>query len=230
MKAFYSNAAFPAVPRKSASGEGSNLGPATVTSLRILQKVIRDYNITSMIDIPCGDANWIFDAWETDSLMLYIGLDNVRAVIDVNHQRFAHHANKEFRVWDGSNCPLPRYHVLGSSSGGNAPPRSAPVDLVHSRDVLQHLPLDQAVQFLCNVFMSGARFFVTTTYPNGDNSKISQGRNYRNDLFSHPFNLMRDETACTPTHPSVEDDETCVFDLTQPWVTTWIKNEKCGGG
>jgi hypothetical protein len=222
LTAFYSNATLPSVRRKSASGKGSDLGIATSTSLRIIQKVIRDHNVTSMIDIPCGDANWIFDARETDSLKLYIGLDIVRAVIDVNKQRFAHHSNKIFRVWDGSICPLPRY-VLG----GKHDDRS--VDLVHSRDVLQHLPLDQAVQFICNVFLSGARFFVTTTFPNGGNNNISGGDYYRNDLFSHPFNLMREGAACTPTHPRVEPDDTCVFDLTQPWIATWIKSKNCGG-
>jgi hypothetical protein len=218
--AFYSNATYPAVQRKSASGAGSDLGNATSTSLQIIQKVIVDHNVTGMIDLPCGDANWIFDARETDSLELYIGLDIVRAVIDVNNQLFAHHSNKQFRVWDGSKCPLPRY-VLGG--------KDRSVDLVHSRDVLQHLPLDQAIQFVCNVFLSGARFFVTTTFPKGRNKNIPMGEFYHNDLFSHPFNFKRDAAACTPTHPSMEPDDTCVFDLTQAWVTTWIKNKNCGG-
>jgi hypothetical protein len=219
LTAFYSNAALPAVVRKSASGPGSDLGHSTSTSLRILQKAIRDHNVTSMIDIPCGDVNWIFDAWETDSLKLYIGMDIVRAVIDANNQRLAHHSNKIFRVWDGSKCPMPR---LVDDHGED---RS--VDLVHSRDVLQHLPLDEAVQFICNVLMSGARFFVTTTYPRGSNRNIRAGDWYQNNLFSDPFNLPRD-AACEPTHPESEPDHTCIFDLTQPWVTTWIKSKNCG--
>ena len=44
--------------RKSASGHGSDLGVATSESLRFLSDAIRQYNVTSMIDVPCGDANW----------------------------------------------------------------------------------------------------------------------------------------------------------------------------
>jgi hypothetical protein len=61
-----------------------------------MQEVMRDDYVMSMIDVPCGDVrNWMFDSWETDSLKLCIQLGIVRAVVDVNKQRFEHHSNEE---------------------------------------------------------------------------------------------------------------------------------------
>ena len=67
----------------------------------ILRETIQSENVKTMIDLPCGDLNWILDSWETDSLELYLGLDIAKPVIDVNVQRLAHHSNKLFRRWDG---------------------------------------------------------------------------------------------------------------------------------
>ena len=97
---FYSNANWPPKERISASGTGSYLGYNTNTSLDVIRKTISKYNVTAMIDLPCGDVNWIFDSWETDSLELYIGLDVVSAVISRNKERLKHHINKVFEHWD----------------------------------------------------------------------------------------------------------------------------------
>lgn len=216
---FYSNGEWPPKARKSASGRGSYLGYPTQASLQVLRTTIQDYNVTTMIDIPCGDVNWIFDSWETDSLELYIGLDIVEPVIDLNAKRLRHHSNKVFRHWDGAQCPLPMFQMTPDE-----PVRS--VDLVHSRDVLQHLPLQRGLQFLCHVIQSEARLLVTTTFPNGRNGNIKQeGRYYKNDLHSAPFDLPN-ATYCTPSHPRIEPDLTCVFDLTEAWVKGWIA-DKC---
>ena len=62
---FYSDAAWPtkAMRASSASGPGSNLGYATETSLKIIKDAIAKYNVQSMIDVPCGDVNWVFIVW-----------------------------------------------------------------------------------------------------------------------------------------------------------------------
>jgi hypothetical protein len=220
---FYSDAAWPPKERRSASGHGSDLGYATQVSMQVLQGAIKRYNIRTMIDVPCGDANWIFDSLETDTLELYIGLDIVKRLVEDNAARLAHHSNKVFRHWDGAKCPFPKI-VHGTVE------RS--VDLVHARDVLQHLTLPQGIQFLCHVFQSGARVFVTTSFPGTKtNRAIHEGEFFRNDLTVAPFNLPapKDDiiVTCTPTHPTIELDHTCVYDLTQPWVADWIAEKKC---
>lgn len=216
---FYSNGQWPPRERRSASGPGSDLGKATTTSLQILRTAITQYEVSTMIDLPCGDANWIFDSWETDSLELYIGLDVVRAIVDRNAERLQHHSNKIFRLWDGTTCPLPKFQV-----GSTGPVRAA--DLVHSRDVLQHLSKQQGLAFLCGVFTSGARVFVSTSFPDGSNGgDIEAGAFVHMNLHAAPYNLPRG--TCQGTHPDHESDETCVYDLTQPWVKKWIAQKNC---
>jgi hypothetical protein len=68
VEAFYNDAKWPPQERRSASGGGSDRGYATETSLRVLNEAIVAFNVSTMIDLPCGDVNWIFDSWPTDSL------------------------------------------------------------------------------------------------------------------------------------------------------------------
>jgi hypothetical protein len=220
---YYGNGQFPPEGRLSPSGRGSNLGYAVNVSIDFLRRTIRSYNITSMIDLPCGDANWIFDSWETDSLDAYIGLDIVTSVIALNQKRFEHHSNKLFELWDGTICALPKYYL---NSGLNTEPNYYPVDLIHSRDVLQHLKLSKAMSFLCHIMNSGARVLITTTFPSASNKKIRSGLFFHNNLDQPPFSMPRNESNCVFTHPDMEPDLTCVYDLTSDWVRPWVQR-KC---
>jgi len=133
--------------RASLSGIGSNIGGATDASIKFLAEVIQEYNVSSLLDIPCGDVNWQFESWEMDSLGVYVGADIVSSVIELNQQRFAHHSNKHFVVWDFSTCQLPSLTTV----------ENIPVyfDLVHVRDVFQHLPLMKAAAAAKNIRESG---------------------------------------------------------------------------
>ena len=216
VSALYSEAAWPPkeITRKSASGVGSYLGDMTQTSLRIIKDTINKHGVKSMIDIPCGDANWIFDSYVTDSLPFYLGLDVANVTIEVNSRmRFGHHKNKMFTFWDATACVLPKYKYKPDGP-------LTPFDLVHARDIIQHMKLDQGVQFFCNVFKSGARVLITTTYPNGKNLEIKEGSFYHNNLLKEPFSFPNVD--CTKTHHSHEPDHTCVYDLTEPWVGNFV--------
>ena len=215
---FYSNANWPPKERKSASGEGSHLGHATNSSLDVIRKTIERYNVTTMIDLPCGDVNWIFDSWETDSLELYIGLDVVSAVIARNKERLKHHFNKIFEHWDGTTCPLPKYKRFSDGQIKTA-------DLVHSRDVIQHLSQEQGVKFLCGVMTSGARVLIATSYPGGRNPNIKAGEWTAVNLHLPPYDIPRGD--CVATHPLHEPDETCVYDLTEDWSKDWVIKKGC---
>ena len=84
----------------SLSGTGSNKGVSTSRSLKYLAKVVVQNKITSVLDAPCGDANWQFDDFATDSLPVYLGMDIVQSVIKADNARFCHHTNKRFLQWD----------------------------------------------------------------------------------------------------------------------------------
>jgi len=199
--------------KKSSSGSGSALGN-TETSLEVIVNMTRKFGATSLLDIPCGDANWIFDSYETDTLPIYVGLDVTKAVVELNTQRFAHHSNKKFMFWDATECPLPKFRNITTGE-------EQPFDLVHVRDVIQHLSVDQGVKYFCNVFKSEAKVLITTTYPDGKNVDIKEGDFYQNNLEQEPFSFPASGN-CIPTHPNEEggggEDSTCVYDLT---AGTW---------
>jgi len=210
---YYGNAHWPPQlsRKKSASGVGSALGKATEISLEFIVNVTRRFGATSLLDIPCGDVNWIFDSYETDTLPIYVGLDITKAVLELNTQRFVHHSNKKFMFWDATECPLPRFRNVTNGA-------EQPFDIVHVRDVIQHLTLDQGVKYFCNVFKSGAKVLITTTFPeSGENVNIKEGEFYYNDLSREPFSFPTSDN-CFPTHPNEEGDSTCAYDLT---AGTW---------
>jgi hypothetical protein len=218
MDRFYNDAKWPPILLESFSGGGSNRGFQTEVSMAILKRVISEHNITTMIDVPCGDANWIFDSLETDSMPLYVGLDIVGSLIEFNQKRFAFHSNKRFYWWDGINCAFPKQTLHNDVL--------QPFELIHSRDVIQHLPLKDGLRFVCNVFLSGARWFVTTTHKFGSNRDIQKhGKYYANNLHAAPFNLP-DVGKCEATHPKLEADVTCVFDLSADWAAKY-RIENC---
>jgi len=195
------------------------LGPVTETSLRILKEAILLHGVRSVVDMPCGDVNWIFDSYVTDTLPLYVGLDIVNAVITSNNKRYSHHDNKHFFFWDATHCGVPRFFNVTTST-------EQPFDLIHVRDVIQHMSLSQGMTYFCGIFRSGAKLLVTTTYPKvSTNKKISEGGYYQNNLELEPFSFPI-STDCTPTHPAHEADSTCVYDLTLPWVGEFVAN-KC---
>ena len=180
--------------RESASGMGSNLGPPTAGSLQILRHTIQNYDVHTMVDVPCGDVNWQFGEWAVDSLQAYVGLDILPKLIKLNQRRFAFHSNKDFAVWDISQCQVP--HLEQSLESGEVVTR--PPDLVHMRYVLQHMTLDRALQAVINVVESGAHYFLATTYPAHKRGNSTRGVNimmvretgfYLNDLSLPPFSM-----------------------------------------
>lgn len=201
------------------SGSGSDMGRATAQSLEFLRNVIPKYKIRTVVDAPCGDTTWIFHAWETESLAQYIGLDVVRAVIRLNSMRFAHHANKHFARWDFVACGIPQMQTRGGAV--------VPVDMVHMRDVLQHLSVKSGMRAIKGVCAAGVRYLVTTTYnqtfaggkrtlkdtKTNDKDAVDGGW-YPNNLALPPFNLPT-PLSCVQTHPHIEPDFTCLYDLLQ---------------
>lgn len=95
------------------SGYGSSVEYNT-KYIELLKKIIKEYNITSIVDLGCGDFR-IGKSLYDDVNIKYIGYDTYKKVIDYNitqHERpkytFIHldfYMNKE-RIIDGDMCIL----------------------------------------------------------------------------------------------------------------------------
>ena len=69
----------------SKSGYGSEL-ENTKQIIKSLNKFIQDYNIKTVLDIPCGDFHW-FQKMQLDDLN-YTGADIVSEMIELNNINF----------------------------------------------------------------------------------------------------------------------------------------------
>jgi len=175
---YYSNP----TSRISLSGSGSDIGSKTQISLHFLAQTIEQQNVSSMVDVPSGDANWQFGDYRVDSVR-YAGLDLMHGLVDLNTQRFAHHSNKRFAAWDVAECPLPKLLDDGAT-------RPHAADLVNMRDLVQHLSLERGLQALTHAVQYGAPLLLATTHAgNATNVDVADGDYYANDLLAPPFSL-----------------------------------------
>jgi hypothetical protein len=93
-----------------------------------------------------------------DTLPVYLGADVVRSVIELDTKRFQHHRNKHFIPWDFAACPIPKYvDNLGSCDDHGEAKAGAikSFEVVHARDVIQHMPIEKGVQAVKNIMASG---------------------------------------------------------------------------
>jgi SAM-dependent methyltransferase len=153
---------------ESISGTGSDK-QQTARIVEELPRLLRRHGATSMLDIPCGDFNWMS---RVDLAGIeYIGGDIVPALVASNTERYAR-PGVSFRRLDLMSDPLP------------------PVDIVFCRDCLVHFSLADARRALANIAASGSRFLLTTTFPEHPrNRDIPTGLWRELDLESPPFML-----------------------------------------
>ncbi|HEY7871883.1 MAG TPA: class I SAM-dependent methyltransferase [Rudaea sp.] len=125
---------------ESRSGLGSTLH--TTQRLRmLLPALLRGLNVRSMLDAPCGDFNWMRHVDLGDTR--YVGCDIVGEIVLANR---AAHPDREFVKLDLVEDKLP------------------PVDLIFSRDCLQHLPEPDIWRALRNFRRSGATWLFTSSH------------------------------------------------------------------
>jgi hypothetical protein len=136
---------------ESRSGEGSTL-KQTQTLRPLLEALLEDLCITSLLDAPCGDFNWMRHVRLPPGCK-YIGCDIVPSLIAENQSKYGDTTgvgdacSRTFVQLDLCEDPLPQ------------------VDLILSRDFLVHLPFDDALAFLRNAQKSNSTYLLATTYP-----------------------------------------------------------------
>jgi hypothetical protein len=154
---------------ESGSGTGSELR-ATVDIRERLPELLTRLGVTSMLDAPCGDLNWMRHI--ELPVQKYHGMDIVASVIEKNQQEYGDE-QREFAVADLTSGKLPT------------------VDLVLCRDCLVHVSFQDAADILENFRSTGAKWLVINDYPNVEhNHNQFTGRNWRQlNLLLPPFNF-----------------------------------------
>jgi hypothetical protein len=164
---------------ESVSGAGSTLDQ-TVAIRAALPNLVRDCDIQTILDLPCGDFNWMKTL---DLPVRYIGGDVVKEIVSNNRARFTTH-ERSFIMCDLTRDPLPK------------------VDLVLCRDCLVHLSFDDIYKSLANLRRSGSMWLLTTTHVGGGpNLDIVSGEwrplNLRTRPFSFPRPILSIDEECT---------------------------------
>jgi hypothetical protein len=155
---------------ESVSGLGSEVW-VTHRMRRELADLIKQFDITSIADAPCGDLHWMQHV--NLGACRYIGIDIVQELIENNIKKFG--ATKEFRHLNLIDNVIEK------------------VDLILCRDMLAHLTYEQIFIVLKNFKKSGSKYLlvttgVTTTH-NVDMENTGECR--RLNLELPPFNFPR---------------------------------------
>ncbi len=153
---------------ETASGHGSELKVTNPIREKISQ-LIEEYRITSLLDAPCGDLNWMKHV--NLGSCSYIGIDIVKAIIDKNIEQYG--SNRQFIHQNLIDNEIPF------------------ANLILCRDLLAHLTFTDIFKVLKNFKNSGAKYLlVTTNIRTSINYDIDQSGGWRLlNLEKAPFNF-----------------------------------------
>lgn len=129
---------------ESVSGTGSNYAN-TKSLIDDLNKLLVDLEITSVLDIPCGDFNWMHHVDYKN--IKYIGADIVDELIKTNLEKYKDKGNYDFVVLNLIEDELPKS------------------DLIIVRDCFVHLSFQNIYQAIKNIKTSGSKYLITTSFP-----------------------------------------------------------------
>jgi SAM-dependent methyltransferase len=153
---------------ESLSGKGSDL-QQTRELVRELPKLLKAYEIQSILDIPCGDFHWMRQVDLRGCH--YIGGDIVMSLIESNQAKYQSE-HVEFRHLDIITSPLPN------------------ADLVHSRDCFIHLSFQHIFKSLKNIAATQSKYLAISDYPAAQRNKDIPTGHWRELNFKlPPFNF-----------------------------------------
>ena len=185
---------------ESRSGAGSDL-TQTQEIARHLPGLLKDLKVRSLLDLPCGDFNWMS---KLDlNAVNYIGADLVPELIDHLNEAYGNNSRKFITV-----------NIVNE-----VPPQT---DAVFCRDLFVHLSNSEVARAISNLRKSGAEYLITTTFPlrvkNLDLPLISREVAWRTiNLELSPFNFPKPihilNEACTEVGGSFSDKSVGVWKI-----------------
>ncbi|NVK28767.1 MAG: class I SAM-dependent methyltransferase [Flavobacteriia bacterium] len=183
--------------QESVSGPGSSK-EQTEEVVRILNKVITEYKIQRIADIPCGDFGWMKDVDLNGAS--YIGGDIVKELIKENTNRYVDRAECSFELIDLLSDPIPN------------------ADLLLVRDCTVHLSHEQVHLALENIRKSNVKYLLTTTFTEVDkNADIHTGDWRPLNMCRAPFNLPEPKAVfnekCTENNGRYADKSLALWEV-----------------
>lgn len=148
----------------SVSGMGSDENETRIIT-RELFTLFNDLNISTMLDIPCGDFHWMKNV-DLNSID-YTGADIVEELIQKNRKKYARDGIR-FQCLNLIKDKLPK------------------MDLVFCRDCLVHFSFVDIFLALDNICNSQSEYFVTTTFT---------GRRVNHDIVTGQWRTLNLELA-----------------------------------
>jgi hypothetical protein len=153
---------------ESVSGRGSSL-EETAEIRKKLPGLFKEFNIKTLLDVPCGDFNWMKEV--APSLERYIGGDIVKGLVNEDTRRYAG-STVSFMHLDAMKDRLPQ------------------VDCILCRDMLVHFPFRDIIQTIRNFKASGAQYLLVTTFPATEMNRDIEVADWRMiNLEKPPFNF-----------------------------------------
>lgn len=129
---------------ESVSGAGSGARQTSII-IRDLPTVFNDFNISTMLDIPCGDFHWMKSVDLSSHNIAYTGADIVKELIHKNREKYAREG-VQFQCLNLIEDRLPK------------------ADLVFCRDCLTHFSFKDIFDALRNICDSQSEYLLTTTF------------------------------------------------------------------
>lgn len=160
---------------ESRSGGGSTLQQTDYIA-DILPSVLDRFGVRRLLDLPCGDFNWMRGVDLSD--VEYIGGDILPELIERNTAMTS--GDRRFEVLDLCGSPLPD------------------ADLLFCRDCLVHLSFADIARALENIRRADIAYLMTTTFPDEpENVDIVSGDWRPINLELPPFSFPKPEALIT---------------------------------
>jgi hypothetical protein len=177
-------------------GAGSTLS-FTAGIREELPRLLREFEVRTLLDAPCGDFNWMSrtDLSDVD----YIGADYDQVHCDWTRARESDPSR--FRPRSKKVVKLDIFRDL-----------LPPADLMLCRDFLQHLPNYLVSVVLNNFRTSGISWLLATSHNNEQNADIEKSGMFR------PLNLMIAPFNLPSPHRSIADGDGRILGL-------WHRND-----
>ncbi|KKS13838.1 hypothetical protein A2617_00295 [Candidatus Daviesbacteria bacterium RIFOXYD1_FULL_41_10] len=184
--------------RESISGRGSD-SDQTKYIVKRVPALFKKMSISTVLDIPCGDFNWMKNV-DLNGIK-YIGADIIEKLIKNNKDKYGKD-NISFQYIDITEDSLPQ------------------VDLVLMRDFLVHLSYEDIFKTLNNIYRSGAKYLLTTSFTNRkENKDIITGGwqplNLRIAPFFFPKPIKIINEKCTQGRLSYTDKSLALWEIAE---------------